>query len=125
MTKEKTTDKNDKVNIYKIATIILGLILLALGILFVLNYTYNSGLKNGYQISQFDTTNQITSMLNEKGYLELHQNNYSVQLVPASMITETKENTLKQIISEVEANGMVRLYNSTDEIILIKHEVQE
>lgn len=116
----KKQEKN--LNYYKISTFVLGGIILLFGVIFLLNIYSNAQLEKGYIQGQQSVFNGILANIEAEGYVSFGEGNTSITLVPAQMLQMQREQTILEIMKQIEEQGSVQLFNNETELILVPYQ---
>lgn len=116
-------NKNNR-NFYKLTTYLLLTIIIIVFAFFAFNnYTlnkFNEGVVYGQQL----TSNFVLQSLDTDGYVPLTLGNQTIALIPSQMLQVTKEQTILEIMAQVQDNGYVTLYSNSTEITLVPYNPQ-
>lgn len=111
-----------ELNYYKIATFVLGGIILLFGVIFLLNWYGAANYQSGYVVGQQAVFNGILANLEKEGYVSFGEGNTSITLVPAQMLQSQREQTILEIMKQVKEQGSVQLFNNESEVILVPYQ---
>ena len=112
-----------KINYYKYITIILLAIIITSTIIFFYQKNIDTSYSKGYKQGQIDIIYYISNkILTDNNIIITLENNKSIQLVPSTFVQQAQENIIKEIISQINENGIISLYNENETITLIKYQ---
>lgn len=117
-----TKKESKNLNYYKIATFVLVGIILLFGAIFLLNWYGSNNFQNGYFMGQQSVFSGMLANLEKDGYVSFGEGNMSITLVPAQMLQTQKEQTILEIMKQVETQGSVQLFNNQTELILVPYQ---
>lgn len=110
-----------KLNYYKISTIILALLVISFLFYLGMNFYSNSKIEQGVQFGQLTTLNQIINEISTKGYVTIYLGEENLTLIPSSYTNLAREQTILEIMEQITKEGYVSLYSGNESLILVPY----